>query len=184
MARSYTNAVRRSLFAKLAVWLVDAARSRDMSAYPSLQMTEDGRYTYTDERDYDYSVMPKLATEPLDTPGVNVVWLEAVDISSRMRRKRYVASAVIVITRPLEGASVAVAVDNEVRSTAAEVEACLRDGVLEVWDYEQVTPLDTGGRAYWHDSEMTWMDESAAVPGGDIRLTMELALEFIERDLL
>jgi hypothetical protein len=176
--RSHKIAVRQSFFALVALALL--SDSADLSTFPDLEKTDDGRYAVEDAG-VTYGVVPKLVGEDFDQPGVNVVFGEDFDTTpERYKTKRYVVPVQIVVSRPLAAREDALGIWGDVRALADEIDRALRGGFVEIWDYEGTPPDRVGTNANWVRSEATWRDESLPVEGGDVRLTRSLELEYVE----
>jgi hypothetical protein len=171
--------VRHSVFAKIALYVIQD--STDMSVFPDLTLTDDGRYSIEWE-DTTYSVVPKMESEDVDLPGVNIVFLGPIDVSQeRLQRKRYVIPVVVHVVRPLATGELPLSISADVWALAWKVTDSLRDGFVDIWEYNTDPAAFTGRRAQWvktHD--FSWKDESFAFEGGDIRLTMAFGVEYVE----
>jgi hypothetical protein len=179
---SFDYLVRHSLFAKIALYVI--ADSTDMSTFGSLTLSDDGRHSVTwGSDDTVYSIVPKLESQDADIPGVNIVFLGPLDIAKdRLRTKRFVIPVAIHIVREIAALETPLAVSSDVWDLAWKVTDALRDGFVEIWNYHEDTAVNTGRTAQWvnlHD--FSWKDESFAVEGGDIRLSMSLGVEYVER---
>ena len=178
---SYSNAVHRSFFAKIAIWLL--AGSRDMTLYPTLPLTTDGKYEYT----YDskkYSVMPKLEGQDPDVPGINVLMLGDVDLAtSRLRSKRFITPVAIDVVKELAAGESPVASAAKLKEVAEQVDTVLRDGCLEVYDYTGGLATPTNSNAYWVGEELSWRNESLPEEGGFIRFIVEFGVQWTEKTI-
>lgn len=174
--------VRHSLFAKMALYIIDD--ETDMSLFPDLTLSDDGRYSYTWEGTV-YSVVPKLETEDIDIPGINIVFLGPVDVSTeRLQRKRFVVPVVVHIVRPLATGELPLSISADVWTVAWKLTDSLRDGFVDIWDYNADPVEFTGHRAQWvRTHDFSWKDESLAIEGGDIRLSMTFGVEYVEKTL-
>jgi hypothetical protein len=170
------------MFAKIALYLI--TDSRDMSEFPDLTLSDDGRHSVTwGPDDTIYSVVPKLETEDVDVPGVNIVFLGSLDVAKdRLKTKRFVVPVAIHIVREIGALDAPLALSSEVWDLAWKVNDALREGFVDIWNYHEDPAVATGRTAQWvtlHD--FSWRDESFAVEGGDIRLTMSFGVEYVER---
>ena len=178
---SFSNAVHRSIFAKIAIWLLQG--SRDMSLYSTLPLTNDGKYSYT----YDskvYAVMPKLEGQDPDVPGINIIILGDVDVSpNRLRTKRFITPVAIDVVRELAAGESPVALSAKIREVVEVVDTVLRDGFVRVYDYSNISTPDTGYNAYWVDEELSWRNESLPEEGGFIRHIVEFGVQWTEKSI-
>ncbi len=178
---SFSNAVHRSFFAKIAIWLLEG--SRDMTLYPTLPLTTDGKYAYVYENK-TYSVMPKLEGQDPDVPGVNILMLGDVDITAgRLRKKRFITPVAIDVVRELTAGESPVASAARLKEVAETVDEVLRDGCLEIYDYSTATPTYTNYNAYWVGEELTWRNESLPEEGGFIRFILEFGVQWTEKTI-
>lgn len=177
---SIRNAVRQSFFAHLAVGLVEG--STDQALLDELDVT-DGRYTVTIDGT-DYLVAPKTAAEPLDMPGVNVVFDEEVDVTDfriRPGRRRFVLPVAVIVQRLVSGGTLAC--EFETRELCDRITQLLAVGECEIWNYETSPATPTGRTIRWHDERVTWTNESDGGEGGDIRFTLDFGLSYAEAKL-
>lgn len=178
---SFSNAVHKSFFAKIAVWLLTG--TRDMSLYPTLPLTSEGKYAYTHDNKV-YSVMPKLEGQDPDVPGVNVVMLGDIDISTdRLRSKRFVTPVAIDVVRELAAGESPIALNAKMKEVAEAVDAVLRDGRLDIFSYSGSTATDLETSAYWVGEELTWNNESLPEEGGFIRYIVEFGVQWTEKTI-
>src|SRR5262245_58790942 len=169
------NAIRESLLAKLAVYLVHT--SRDLGLYKTLPRSE-GRLFMT-HAGTKYAIVPRTARQEYFTPGVNVVFLDEVDYSAgRTTNKRWLLPFVIRIVKPIASGRDPMVDSFEVSDLMQRVLETLSDQAVEIYDFGANIRL---GRGTWHkDSGYILADESLPVEGGDTRLALTVYVTYVE----
>lgn len=174
---TFESAVRESLFARIVTALV--AGSDDLSVYPSLPLAEDGGYRIEHDG-VAFEIVMKVKGETLSSPAVNVIFVESIDLApGRLAKKRYALATTIEIIRPLDASETAPLAEQSVRGLAAVVSDVLADGRVRIWTFGDTSSAPTLWSAEWVGQTLSWENESDAVEGGDIRLALDFAPEYV-----
>lgn len=170
-------AMRRSMIAKVALWLQQ--ESRDMTAYNTLDRVNN--IVSVEFGDTRYAIVPRVEGQELFLPGINITFLDESDASpDRNKHKRFIQPVLIRISRPVEAGHNIYKLEEEVLQVVDRVQECFSDGFLEVWDYTDVdSPIFTEIRGMWKDSGVSATNESFAVPGGDITYSINVFVEYV-----
>lgn len=183
MPTNYRSAVRKSLVAKLALYLTN--RSRNMAEFTTLTLTNGQlQFVYIDPKTAgttDYLIAWKQRGEPFAYPGVNVQFLNEVDQSTdRIAFKRYALPVKITICRELEPTRNPISLADELLNIQQLILECLSDSKVEIWDYTYApSALFTEHKGIWYwDTRVTFSDESIAVDGGDLRFSLNFQINY------
>lgn len=171
--------MRRSLIAKVALWLQQD--SRDMSAYSTLDRTSN--YITATFGDTVYAVVPRVEGQELFLPGINITFTDEADASpDRNKHKRFVQPVVIRISRPIDAGHNIYRLEEEVLQVVDKVQECFSDGFLEIWDYTDLdNPTDLELRGQWKQSGVPASNESFATVGGDITYSINIFVEYVNK---
>lgn len=152
-----------------------------MSDYQSLPLNPtNGRYEY-EHGGVTYQIAPKLMSEDLAFPGINISFADPIDVSTdRLRTKRFVWPVIVIVTRPLEAVNTALYTEQTTYEICDILSDILGEGCTEIWDYSQTPAVSYGKKAYWLGSDFSWIDDSLVFEGGDIRFSLGLELEYVE----
>lgn len=172
----YRAAVRRSFLAKIITYL-QTNGLRDMSRVPSFnQGVADFVF-----RNTTYGIVPRVVDEELFYPGVNITFIDETDASTnRATKKRYLLTTKITVTKAIQGNTTPWLGEIEVLGVIHLILQALSDGRVDIWDYDLATPAYTGVFASYHGTGYKLMDESLAVPGGDIRHSIVLLINYMD----
>lgn len=173
---NYLDAVRRSFVAKLVIYLQQNG-SRDMSIPMNFNQ---GIAEFIFENT-TYGVVPRESQEDLFYPGVNIEFLDETDLSiGRMKKKRYLLTTKITITKAIEGNTTPTLAATEVIGVKHLILQALQDSKVEIWNYDQAIPSYTGVLGTYHSTGIAQDDESLAMSGGDIRKTLTLSINYAD----
>lgn len=176
MVLDYRSAVRRSFIYKLAIYLQNNG-SRDMSL-PRHFSGENMDYLYGTTT---YGIVHRSLDEDLFLPGINIGFIDEVDLSKeRTTKKRYLLTTKIAVTKPIQGNITPTRVATEVSGVTHQILQALSDGHVEIWNYDLSTPAYTGVFGSYHQTGYKIADESLAVPGGDIRESITLLINYMD----
>lgn len=170
-------ALRRSLIAKVALWL--QLDERDMTAFNTLSRT--ANLVTATFGSTEYAIVPRVEGQELFLPGVNIIFLDEADASpDRNKHKRFIQPCAIRVSRPFDAGQNPFHLEEEVLGVIDKIQEAFSDGFLEIWDYtDKDNPVFTGVRGTWKDSGIAASNDSFAVPGGDITYTVNLFIEYV-----
>lgn len=178
MSVNYQLAVRQSFERKIGVYLQQG--SRDMT----LPLTfSDGIANFLFDTT-TYGIVPLEAGQIPFLPGVCLFFLDEEDASgdrNHSQKKRYILPIRIIVGKNIQGNTRPQVVKAEVMKINKLILECLSDSHVQIWDYDNINnPVFTGVRGYYHDIPYSFTDESLAIPGGDIRMSCTVFVNYLD----
>lgn len=176
---NYKNAVRESLLARLAVYLMKDGSRAVSTEYLNLPRFE-GRLFYRHDGT-EYAIVPKTKEQECHAPGINVTYLDFFEEQPRrLRNKRWRLSVVVRIVRPLAAGDDPVAQDFSMTELVDRLIAALGNGLVDIYDFRQQPPARLGTASVDVAAGLDPADESLPIEGGDTRLALAFDLTFTD----